>query len=482
MTAGLRALYRYMGIGLLLASLTLVNGCKAQARTNVGVQTGDTAVEHTFARWAAPVLDSLDALSIETLRQRAYAAEIKVQQSRTFKSATGDHQYYFGSYLSDGLQVYVRVDVPSTAAPVGGYPAVIFVHGWVGEQAAPAYNFELNEASAGAAIIKAYVEAGFVVLTPGLRGHGTVSGRAADGLEFLRAWDNRSYLSPIFYAVDVLNLVAGLESLERVDWQAWGPEPRLDRRRINIMGYSQGGDVALTALAVAGENSTLKTSIHAASIWAGCFASRLEQAAVYGPMQDTAMAFTAGDGRWNGSDRADNGKRNMDFVFPYPGDWIVNPSPADWTWQAKSWQLPTVEASLRKTYSAMYAHFRAGIVDLKDIKYTLRRDKQGFIKILHAPGLVDQLERLGGYHAAQYLSEPINLHHSDRDFYSLPEWNADLAMRVNAVGGRVSDFVYPGTNHRLTVSPQDWFSPAGTVDGLPEMLARDIVLFSRRQD
>ena len=482
MTAELRALYRYMGIGLLLASLALVNGCKGQARTVVGVQAGDTAVEHTFARWAAPVLDSLDALSIETLRQRAYAAEIKVQQSRTFKSATGDHQYYFGSYLSDGLQVYVRVDVPSTAAPVGGYPVVIFVHGWVGEQAAPAYNFELNEASAGAAIIKAYVEAGFVVLTPGLRGHGTVSGRAADGLEFLRAWDNRSYLSPIFYAIDVLNLLAGLESLDRIDGQVRDRELRLDRARINIMGYSQGGDVALTALAVAGENSTLKTSINAASIWAGCFASRLEQASIYGPMQDTAMAFTAGDGRWNGSDRADNGRRNMDFVFPYPGDWIINPSPSDWTWQAESWQLPTVEASLHKTYSAMYAHLRAGIVNLKDIQYTLGRDKQGSIKVLHAPRLVAQLEKLGGYHATQYLSEPINLHHSDRDFYSLPEWNADLAMRVNAAGGRVRDFVYSGTNHRLAVSPHEWFSPAGTVDGLPEMLARDIVLFSRQQD
>jgi len=95
---------------------------------------------------------------------------------------------------------------------------------------------------------------------------------------------------------------------------------------------------------------------------------------------------------------------------------------------------------------------------------------------------VEQLERLGGYHAAQYLSEPINLHHSDRDFYSLPVWNAGLKKRVNAAGGRVSDFVYPGTNHRLAVSPQDWFSPAGTVDGRPEMLARDIALFSGRQD
>ena len=93
MTAGLRALHRYMGIGLLLASLALVNGWKGQARTDVGVQAGDTAVEHTFTRWAAPVLDSLDALSIETLRQRTYAAEIKVQQARTLVSATGTQQY-----------------------------------------------------------------------------------------------------------------------------------------------------------------------------------------------------------------------------------------------------------------------------------------------------------------------------------------------------------------------------------------------------
>lgn len=198
-------------------------------------------------------------------------------------------------------------------------------------------------------------------------------------------------------------------------------------------------------------------------------------------MQDTAMAFTAGDGRWNGSATAADGRRNADFVFAYPSVSIVNPSPADWTWQADSWHLPTVEALLHKTYSDMYARYRTGIADLADIKYRLERDDQGSLKVVHAAGLARQIERIGGYHAAQYLTEPINLHHSDRDFYSPPAWNENLATRVNVAGGRVRDFTYPGTTHSLSVSSEAWFSPAGTVEGRQIMLARDIALFSGQE-
>ena len=481
--AKLQATWPSMAMVMWLTGLALVGGCDGRNWTDADPKRVVSAP--AFARWASPTLDSLEALSIETLRQRSYAADIHIQQSIAPTSAGGGYQRYLGGYLSDGLAVYLRIDVPSTKPPSGGYPSVVFVHGWVGEQAAPDYDFELGTASASEAVIEAYVDAGFVVLIPGLRGHGTVSGSAAEGLEFLRAWDNRSYLSPIFYAIDVLNLIAGLESLERVDWQAWGREPRLavrlDQARINLAGYSQGGDVALTALAVAGENSALATPIQAASIWAGCFASRSEQAALYGPMQDTAMAFTAGDGRWNGSATAADGRRNADFVFAYPSDLIVNPSPADWTWQADSWHLPTVEASLNKTYSDMYARYRAGIADLVDIKYTLERDDEGSLVVVHAAGLAGQLEQIGGYHAAHYLTEPINLHHSDRDFYSPPAWNANLATRVNVAGGRLRDFVYPGTTHSLSVSSEAWFSPAGTVDGRATMIARDIALFSGQE-
>ena len=479
--AGWQAPWRSMAMWLI--GLALVGGC--DERNSTGADSKRVASAPAFARWASPTLDSLEALSIETLRQRTYAADIRIQQSIAPTSTSGYRQRYLGSYLSDGLAVYLRIDVPSTPPPSGGYPSVVFVHGWIGEQAAPDYDFELDAASASAAVIEGYVDAGFVVMTPGLRGHGTVSGSAADGLEFLRAWDNRSYLSPIFYAIDVLNLIAGLESLERVDWPAWGREARLavrlDQARINLAGYSQGGDVALTVLAITGENSALAPPIQAASIWAGCFASRLEQAAFYGPMQDTAMAFTAGDGRWNGSATAADGRRNADFVFAYPSDLIVDPSPADWTWQTDSWHLPTVEASLNKTYSDMYARYRTGIADLADINFRLERDDQGSLEVVHAAGLARQLERIGGYHAAHYLSEPINLHHSDRDFYSPPAWNANLATRVNVAGGRVRDFIYPGTTHSLSVSSEAWFSPAGTVEAWETMLARDIALFSGQE-
>jgi hypothetical protein len=45
------------------------------------------------------------------------------------------------SFRYDGLRQYARVDVPLGAMPADGYPVVVFLHGWVGEQAAPAMDF-----------------------------------------------------------------------------------------------------------------------------------------------------------------------------------------------------------------------------------------------------------------------------------------------------------------------------------------------------
>ncbi len=161
-----------------------------------------------------------------------------------------------------------------------GYPVLIFVHGWYGREAAPGFDFMYQPDSLYSRYIDAFVDAGFLVLSPALRGHGTVNGIPAEGIEFLDAWDNASYLSPIFYAIDVLNLLEGVQTLEAVDWADWDhAEPvRIDAGRIGIAGQSQGADAVLTALAVSGEGSTVRNTLAAGSIWSGCFGPRLEQA------------------------------------------------------------------------------------------------------------------------------------------------------------------------------------------------------------
>ncbi len=88
------------------------------------------------------------------------------------------------------------------------------------------------------------------------------------------------------------------------------------------------------------------------------------------------------------------------------------------------------------------------------------------------------MQAIDAYRHEEFLSEPLHLHHSDQDYYSIPRWNADLAARINAAGGHAADYLYPRNTHSLLVSEHHWFSPGEVVAGLPYMIQRDLALFS----
>ena len=69
------------------------------------------------------------------------------------------------SYSSDGLGLYARLALPATPPPEGGYPVVLFLHGWVGADAAPDYPFSCNEGGYYAHVINAWSDAGYAVLS-----------------------------------------------------------------------------------------------------------------------------------------------------------------------------------------------------------------------------------------------------------------------------------------------------------------------------
>jgi len=434
----------------------------------------------TLEPWADPQLASLHDLAIERLRARPYTSVIRPLQA--LPASAGKGLAFLAEYRSDGLRVFTRVDIPRNEPPPGGYPAVIFVHGWYGIEAAPDFDFFTGMDSTYARLLDHYVDAGFVVLSPALRGHGTVEGQAAEGIEFLERWDNGSYLSPAWYAIDVLNLLDGIGSLESAEWReaAETAAPlRLDRERISISGHSQGGDAVLTALAVSGEGSSVRHPLTAGSIWSGCFAARVDQAALYGPMADTLQAFMSGDGSWTGSAVGHNGAVNPDFVFGYPPDWIgtVDPGSPEWTWQADTWSTPTVEVSLRRKFDEMYEALNSSVDDLGDAGYALERDSAGRTRAVHDPRVLDGLRAIGGYDSPAYLGEPLHLHYSDQDYYSPPAWNAELAARVETAGGSVEAFVYPQNTHALGLSQYAWFQQGEVVAGFPYMVQRDLSLF-----
>ncbi len=450
--------------------------------------------EPYYAAWSRVQLNSLNDLSTERLRTRRYGSNIEVltqignaDEANTYnahfsKDGTAPYDTYLSSYQSDGLRLYSRLDVPADPAPKEGYPVIIYVHGWMGIDAAPTMNFMYATESRAADIIDRYVDAGYAVLSPGLRGHGTVNGKAAEGLEFLEAWDNGSYLSPVFYAIDVLNLLDGIDSLRTRAWasrQFSRSALPINEDRLYIAGHSQGGDVVLTALAIAGEGSAVRKQFAGASISSGCFPHRFTQVETYAPMANSLQAFMAGDGNWTGSPIGYDGAVNPNFVFPYPSDWIetLDVQSSHWTWQADTWSTVTVADSVAIKTKEMYEAINKNIVEMDGATFSIRMEDSGKFSIVHDKIINQQMQAIGGFGYAHYISEPINLHFSDRDYYSFPEWNRDLSERINRAGGAASAYEYPGTNHSLKKSKYVWYSPIGTEDGIESMIERDINLF-----
>ena len=98
-------------------------------------------------------LPSLETLSIPSLRQREYGSDPKIE-------AVLDGRQSVASYLSDGNRIYARIDIPTGPPPADGFPAILFVHGWVGREAAPDYSFEHDPTTVYGRMIEAWTEAG----------------------------------------------------------------------------------------------------------------------------------------------------------------------------------------------------------------------------------------------------------------------------------------------------------------------------------
>ena len=414
----------------------------------------------------SPSIRSLDDLAIDALRARSYGSRIKIER----QSAPDENEPSIVSYSSDGLRVYSRVDIPALPVPKEGFPVVVFVHGWIGIERAPTSDFYIGGEGNYQDMIASYTEGGFVVFTPGWRGHGTVNGKSADGIEFMEAWDNGSYISPVFYAIDVINLLDSLPTFDGSD---------LNLENVNLVAHSQGGDVALIALAIAGEGSGVATEISAASIWSGCFPSRFTQLETYEAMQRSPESFLSGDGSWNGTPIGAAGQVNSNFVFGYPADWIGTPNIQEWTWQKDTFSLPTVADALKKKLDEMYGAINRHVDDIDDAKYELRPNPAGRPEVIHDERVRRAMARIDAFYFEKYLTEPLALQHSDRDFYSLPEWNADLCARVNKAGGRCHDFEYKGNTHSLRISENSWFSGEFSSPGFSEAIQRDVALFNR---
>jgi uncharacterized protein len=180
------------------------------------------------------VFKSDSPLNIEYMRSQSYpGSEIKIEQ--TFPSGS-NYDRFIASYFSDGLKQYAYLTIPKTKKPDGGFPVIVFNHGY---QVPKLYTPEGNYIPHMDALAKA----GYVIFKPDFRGNGKSEGSPGS-----------TYFSPN-YAIDDLNAIASIKKYSKVN-----------PNKIGLWGHSMGGNISLRV-------SEVSNDIKAVVIWGGVVGS-----------------------------------------------------------------------------------------------------------------------------------------------------------------------------------------------------------------
>lgn len=169
-------------------------------------------------------------LNIAYMRLQSYpGSDIKIEQTL---SPGENYSRYIASFTSDGLKEYAYLTVPKTQKPVGGFPIIIFNHGY---QIPKLYTPEGNYI----AYMDALAKVGYIIFKPDYRGNGKSEG--VPGSTYFSA----------NYAIDDLNAIASVKKF-----------PDANPNKIGIWGHSMGGNISLRV-------SEISKDIKVAVIWGG---------------------------------------------------------------------------------------------------------------------------------------------------------------------------------------------------------------------
>ena len=175
-----------------------------------------------------------DPMSIVALRAGSYpGSDIVIENELT--PGANYHRYY-ASYLSQGLKIYALLTVPNAKMPPGGWPALVFNHGYI-----PPKLYRTTERYI--AYVDDLAQAGYVVFRIDYRGNGSSEGVASG-----------AYGDP-GYTIDVLNAISSLERY-----------PQVNPQKIGMWGHSMGGFLTLRAMVISKD-------IKAGVIWSGVVGS-----------------------------------------------------------------------------------------------------------------------------------------------------------------------------------------------------------------
>jgi dipeptidyl aminopeptidase/acylaminoacyl peptidase len=184
--------------------------------------------------FTATATPTLHPMSILAMRARSYPGGEIVIESEFQRGA--NYRCYYVHYPSDGLKIYAMMTIPDGEPPEGGWPAIVFNHGYY-----PPELYRTDELYES--YIRRLAQAGYVVFRSDYRGHDRSEGEA------LGAYGDPGY------TVDILNAVASLQQY-----------PSVNPEKIGMWGHSMGGFLTLRAMVISPE-------IKAGVIWAGVVVS-----------------------------------------------------------------------------------------------------------------------------------------------------------------------------------------------------------------
>jgi dipeptidyl aminopeptidase/acylaminoacyl peptidase len=233
-------------IGLITIFFIVFTGCSpAPSTINPVLETATTAAigAPTLAATEAPTLIPTIAftptpvphpMSIQALRNGIYPGSDIVIEKELDRGA--NYRRFYAYYLSEGLKIYALLTVPDGEPPAGGWPAIVFNHGYI-----PPDVYKTTERYIAYVDLIACSE--YIVFRIDYRGHDNSEGTASG-----------AYSNP-GYEVDVLNAVASIKKF-----------PQADPERIGMWGHSMGGFLTLRAMVVSPD---IKVGV----IWAGVVGS-----------------------------------------------------------------------------------------------------------------------------------------------------------------------------------------------------------------
>ena len=229
----IKTLFILLPLGLVLLIglyYTADNPNQDKPRPHISDQTSDQDKDSATTTKERPEKGQDHPMAIENLRTEQYpGGDLDIKQTLSNGS---NYERYIASYNSEGLEINGLLTVPLSDKPEGGYPAVVFLHGYIPpDQYSTVDSYPTYQA--------ALARAGFITYKPDLRGHADSEGSPVD-----------SHTSPE-YIIDTMNAISYLQD-----------HPQTDPERIGYWGHSNGGEIGLRVL-------TISQDIKAAVFWAG---------------------------------------------------------------------------------------------------------------------------------------------------------------------------------------------------------------------